>query len=159
MKVEVNISGIRRIADKYTRRVNLMGGDAIRVLLKEQGAAYAAAMRANIASFTPGRVRDLTPAYKAQKQKKYGHVYPILHASGALVASITYRVMRRAQGAWAIEILFIGDHGDGLSNKDLAGIHASGKGHMPRRDFTAIPANVRSAGQKAVKAFFKKGSP
>lgn len=36
-----------------------------------------------------GRYTDLSPKYKKAKQRRYGFVYPILMASGRLMASIT----------------------------------------------------------------------
>lgn len=39
----------------------------------------------------PGRYKDLSPDYKAQKQKVYGNIYPMLVASGRLEESLTVR--------------------------------------------------------------------
>lgn len=45
--------------------------------------------RAIFASKGPGKYTDLKSSYKKQKQKRWGFVYPILRASGALEDSIT----------------------------------------------------------------------
>jgi hypothetical protein len=39
----------------------------------------------------PGQYADLTPAYKVEKEKRHGFVYPILFATGKLMASLLSR--------------------------------------------------------------------
>lgn len=36
----------------------------------------------------PGKYEDLTPEYKEIKKKKWGHIYPILYASGRIKGSV-----------------------------------------------------------------------
>jgi uncharacterized protein YerC len=125
----VTVAGLRGFTLKTSRRINLLGETGIRAILQDVGREFVASYVAKIRSFTPGEARDLTERYKVAKRKKVGHVYPILIATGAMVASIYSRVYRGPP--WSIRIGFAGEHSGGIRNYDLAEIHK-----RSGRDFT-----------------------
>jgi len=125
----VSVDGIRSFQVKFTNRINFLGEKGMRALMQEIGREFVAEYRAKILSFTPGDARDLSPRYKLEKQQRFGRVYPILIATGAMVASAYSRVYRGPP--WRIRLGFAGQHSGGISNADLAEEHV-----RSGRDFT-----------------------
>jgi hypothetical protein len=128
----VTISGIREFQLRTSRRINFLGEKGIRSILQDMGKEFVASYVARIHSFTPGDVRDLSSSYKPTKLRRVGRLYPILIATGAMVASVYSRVYRGPP--WRIRIGFAGTHSGGISNADLAEHHV-----RTGRDFTKRP--------------------
>lgn len=88
----------------------------------------------------PGQYPDLSPKYKKQKQKRWGRIYPILMASGALRDSVTSgsdknsisQVVNRTS-------LIIG------TRVEYAAYLQEGTMHMPARPFLFIGPESRYA--------------
>lgn len=125
----MTVTGAHHFALKISRRVNFLRERGIRELLQDMGKDIAEQYRANVRSFTPGAARDLSPNYKREKQRRVGFVYPILIATGAMLAALRTRVYRGPP--WRIAVWFTGQHPGGRSNADLAEHHRS-----TGRDFT-----------------------
>lgn len=133
----VSTTGIRKLELKFERRVNFLKEGGIRRLLQEVGRDVVSLYTEKIQTFTPGEVADLSAKYKPTKERRFGRLYPILVASGAMLASLYSRVYRGPP--WSIRIGWAGTHPSGLRNAELAAIHANGEGTAPARDFTKLP--------------------
>ena len=133
----VTFEGIRKFERKFSQRINFLGERGMREFMKDVGAEVRDSYARRMASFTPGDVPDLTENYKPRKSKRFGRIYPILIASGAMLASLYSRVYRGPP--WKVRIGWAGQHEGGLRNAELAAIHANGEGTAPKRDFTKLP--------------------
>lgn len=144
MKMTASFKGSQLLAEKYSRRANLLGSGGMRAVMRQTADDVEAQLRARVDSFTPGAVADLSPKYKERKAARYGHVYPILIGAGALLASMRTRVLQTKAGTWIIRLEFWGQHPSGIRNDALADAHIRGDGPLPPRDFTRLPPAVRA---------------
>lgn len=76
-KFQAGLARAKKQSSDLTIPLTLIAGD----FYKSEGAIF----RLN----GPGQYADLSPNYKPRKQKRWGRVYPILLASGALRDSVT----------------------------------------------------------------------
>jgi len=137
--VHINTAGFQRLQQKVTDRIERLRGHTLRRHVVKMADEIIHEYNRTIDNFTPGTVKDLSPKYKVQKAQEFGHVYPILKASGAMAASMYHEVKVRSRGAiYSIKIRFRGNNGK-ITNRRLAMIHITGEGKMPARDFTKLP--------------------
>ncbi len=135
VRISMSATGAKRLATRMSNRANFLGSSRMRGLMQEAGKEAVAQAQATAAAFVPGRVADLSPEYREQKAKRYGHAYPILTGTGALLASMYSRVFQTEDAGWLIKVGFAGQHpGSNISNEKLAAIHNA------RRPFINLPA-------------------
>lgn len=143
-RIEIETAGMRRLGAKAGARAKaLQDGPEIRAVMQDVGKDMVEQFKVNIESFTPGRVRDLKPKYKKWKANNLGHVYPILIATGAFVASFYSRVFKPgtvSRTAWVIRRGFAGRHPSGALNNDIAQAHIDSG-----RDFTRVTKRQEAA--------------
>lgn len=135
--MRVTTLGLDRLHARITRRANFLSGIGLKDILRAAGDDLLKEFKKNIATFTPGPVRDLKPATKVQKQRQVGFIYPILHRTGDLIRSMHIRVV--AVRGLTLRLEFWGAHSGGTLNSKIAEVHITGQGVMPVRDFTKIP--------------------
>lgn len=116
--------GLETIEQRIRQRQAFLR-EGVRPILEQCADEMVAEMEGNIESFTPGRVKDLAPSTKKQKQRDVGSVYPILLKTGQMVSSMYSQVVRVAS-VWRIRLGFSGQHSGGISNAALAQIHIKG---------------------------------
>ncbi len=132
MKVNFSTTGANKMLERIQKRSKFFKGDAIRPILQAMGKDAVARWERKLMSFTPGPVRDLKPAYKKQKARSVGNIYPILMATGALWASVKSRVTK---GPWTVTVWHAGKHYSGMAAQDLADIHEQkGRSYMKLSD-------------------------
>ncbi len=125
--------GAQRVRGKLEKALNFLGGTKTRAIMRESGDEAIEIFKKQIESFKPGRVKDLSEGYKAQKLRSAGFVYPILVRTGEMVDSMFTRVSKDDRG-WLIQLRF-----KGARNQRIAERHIKGDGKLPRRDFTLLP--------------------
>lgn len=159
MKVTITTTGIRSLKRKVDKRIEFIRGPALRQLVLEMGADVIEAYNRKVMTFTPGRVRDLRPATKEQKQREVGYIYPILRRTGQMMNSIYTRVKARSwrDPRYVIRLGFKGRHSGGIENSELARIHTLGLGNNPKRDFTALPKALTRRWTARILAALRKG--
>lgn len=136
MTVSVTTTGLRKLQSKALRRAAFLASGGMKDLVLEPMAKdMVVEMRRTLTGFVPGQVPDLKASYRRMKQRKFGHAYPILHATGQLLQSMYSQVIRRGD-VWVLQIGFRGSRGK-TSNAAIAAAHIEGKG-VPKRDFTVI---------------------
>jgi hypothetical protein len=138
MRVATTTAGIRRLQDKALRRAKFMAGGGMSIVLEPMARDMVQRMFNTAVTFSPGQVKDLNPGYRKLKQKKHGHAYPILHATGTMLKSMYGQALRRGD-VWVIQVGFKGQHPSGASNAAMAAAHIEGRGGLPPRDFTKLP--------------------
>lgn len=135
VRISLSSTGAKRLEARLTNRANFLGGARIRSLLQAAGKEAVVAAQAKAAAFVPGQVRDLSPGYREQKRKRYGHAYPVLTGTGAMLASMYSRVFQSEEAGWVLKFGFAGQHPGGrISNEKLAAIHNA------TRPFITLPA-------------------
>jgi hypothetical protein len=137
VRFSMSVAGAQRLRAKMSNRVNFLGGDGVRKVLKTEGKALLAAFRQHANNLSPGDVPDLSESYKPQKRRAVGFIYPILRRTGEMLGSMYTNVIR--DNGWVIRVGFAGQHAGGGSNADIARAHIEGRGRLPKRDFTKLP--------------------
>lgn len=138
--VVITTAGLERLRSRITRAANFLGSAGMERLMKEEGEALAARFKSKILSQTPGNVPDLTEAYKEQKQRKHGLIYPILYASGKMWRGIEILVTKpKAGSGWRLSLNVKGNTEAGTPYNVVADAHIKGEGNLPVRDFTKLP--------------------
>lgn len=138
MRVHVTTAGLDTLTQNVSRAANFLGGAGIRRVLQEHGKLLVQEYRQNIATFTPGPVRDITQQTKKDKARKGYAVYPILVRTGDMVNSIYSEVVAAGRTGWTIRLRFRGVNRSGSRNADVALAHIQGNAHLPARDFTFV---------------------
>lgn len=149
--------GLEALAAKAQARAEAINGAPMQALMGAMAQEMVVRMFLRAASFTPGDVPDLSPDYQLAKQKKWGHAYPILYASGAMLRSM-YGIAARTGGAtWSLRVGFEGQHPTAkMSNAELANIHING---VHRASFSehAVRGPRKTALQKFADKATKRG--
>lgn len=132
--------GLEALAAKAQAKADALNGAPMQALMGAMAQEMVVRMFRVASTFTPGSVPDLKPEYRLAKQKKWGHAYPILYASGAMLRSMYGIAARTGEAMWTLRLGFQGQHPSaGISNAELANIHISGSGRgLAARDFTKL---------------------
>jgi phage gpG-like protein len=129
MRVEVDPGGKFRTAVQQA----IDEVDDLTIPFREIARSWFKSNRAIFALKGPGKYVDLSAGYKLRKQKRWGFIYPILKASGALAASIT---VPNAKGAIHRVInkkaLLLG------SSVPYGAFHQLGGKHLPQRPWVLV---------------------
>lgn len=138
MRVHVTTSGLETLTQNVSRAANFLGGAGIRRVLQEHGKLLVQEYRENIATFTPGAVRDITQKTKQDKARGGWPVYPILVRTRDMVNSLYSEVVAAGRTGWTIRLRFRGVNRSGVRNSEVALAHIQGNAHLPARDFTFV---------------------
>lgn len=143
-EIKVDLKAMRTFREKVTQRVNFLGSNRMRSVMKRAGDDYIREVERYISTLAPGNVPDLAEKTKKQKVKQVGFMYPILYRTGQFIASFRSMVYSPTKGQpWQIKLTYKGVHDNGIRMSRLAEIHGRGLGRMPKRDFTNIPTARR----------------
>ena len=152
--------GLEALAARAEAKSAALDGEPMRVLMGAMAKDMVVRMFQRATSFTPGDVPDLNPVYRLAKQKKWGHAYPILYASGAMLRSMYGVAARTGDAMWALRVGFEGQHpSGGVSNAALADVHIKGSSRLPARDFTAISPGWETPWLQRINTLLKDAAP
>ena len=141
IRVHITTAGLDKLGARMNNAANFLGRNGVRNVLRDAGALWVRAAKATIDSFAPGSVADLAASTKIQKQAEVGFIYPILRRTSEMYNSMGVTVLAPAGGnGWQIRLDMRGMRREGISNKTLAMLHATGSGNLPARDFFKRPA-------------------
>jgi len=157
--MSVTTKGLEALRGKMQARAAALNGEPLRVLVGAMAQDFVQRVFRRAASMTPGDVPDLKPGYRLEKQKRYGHAYPILNATGAMLKSMYAVVVRKGEAQWGIRLGFHGTHAGGISNAELAAVHIEGRGSAPARDFTRLPKGWETPWLQRINTLLKAASP
>lgn len=153
MGVRLQFRGTERAVSKIDAKLRRLTGPELREVFRLSANELAFVFRRNVQRFTPGGAPDLSPKYRARKERLVGYAYPILYRTGVLMAALYTRAIAPTSGhVWTIRYGFDGTHPDrGIDLGRLAEIHIDGEGRNPKRDFTKLSNEWRMALHKRVK--------
>lgn len=155
--VNVTTTGMRNLSVKVTKRIEALRGHKLRTTVQSMAADVIRQFNVTVDSFTPGNVPDLSPRYKLAKAQRFGTAYPILKATGQMMASLFSTVRVRSRGAsYQIWIGLRGSRGR-ITNAQLAEYHVNGTGRMPARDFMTLPPAFKRRWSSRILAALRKG--
>jgi hypothetical protein len=158
VRLQVLTGAAAQASEVYKSRARFLAGDGMRPVLREVGEEIVAKYRQNI---DEGRFRDLTDKYKKRKAKIWGHVYPILVASGQMISAFRTTV-RREGSRWTILThapgMHVDERGRSMKNNTLAEHHREGNEHTVARDFTKLDSGFIEAMQAKIRAFIASNS-
>lgn len=159
VKIKLGVGDTANIREVYASRAKALRGEALRGTLQDMGQAIVSKYEENIMD---GGFADLATKYKQRKQKMWGHIYPILVASGQLLASFKARVFFEGGVRWVIQVTSPGQHiderGRSMANNKLAQLHIDGTANMPARDFTKLGAGFYNHWRAVIRSAIRSSS-